>query len=235
MEWRLVLNNRAHTDVTDNELKGILHELLKYFKFRRLPLKNGRTIVYLFFRKEEETYCAVRAAKSMKNISLVRYRPTSPICLEPVFRLFPPQSMIDLVRYAFRNRVTWLINVIQEPEWILKRCRTWSFSSRNFSRFSCNVFQSNWWCSDFLQSMFSDFVLSRWHGCKNPLAFSVQERMDKLNHWWSRNDQFTISDNYGIQKLMDTFLSWTLSKHMGYRLALMHAVILLTVCWLNEI
>jgi hypothetical protein len=115
MECRLVLNNRSHVEITDTDLKGILHQQLKYFKFRRLPSKTGRTIVYLFFRKEEETYCALRAAKSMRHISLVRYRPATPVCLEPVFHPFPPQSTIDLVRYAFRDRLKRFTNVVREP------------------------------------------------------------------------------------------------------------------------
>lgn len=53
MECRLALNNRAHTDVTDNELREILHQQSKHFKFRRLPSKRGRTIVYLFFRERK--------------------------------------------------------------------------------------------------------------------------------------------------------------------------------------
>ena len=112
MECRLVLNNRTHVEITDTDLKGILHQQLKYFKFRRLPSKKGRAIVYLFFRREEETYCALRAAKSMRHISLVRYRPATPVYLEPVFHPFPPQSTIDLVRYAFRGRLTRFTNVV---------------------------------------------------------------------------------------------------------------------------
>mgnify|MGYP007096995860 FL=1 len=74
MEYRLVLNNRSEYDISNSVLNGQLHQDLKYYKFRRVPSKIGKPLFYLFFRKEEETYYALRAAKSMKNISLVRYR-----------------------------------------------------------------------------------------------------------------------------------------------------------------
>ena len=82
---------------------GIYHQRLKYFKFRRVTTKTGKSIFYLFFRKEEDTYAALRAAKSIKGISLVRYHPTNHISCELPFRPFPPDNIIKICRYAFRK------------------------------------------------------------------------------------------------------------------------------------
>ena len=105
MECRLVLNNRTNSEITNKDMDGRFHQLLKYYKYRRVPSKNGKAIFYLFFRKEEETYAAFRAAKSIKEISIVRYCPCKPIDTEPIFRPAPPQKIIDVCRYAFRNRL----------------------------------------------------------------------------------------------------------------------------------
>jgi hypothetical protein len=112
MECRLVLNNRTETDITNKDMCGIYHQHLKYYKFRRVPSKTGKAIFYLFFRKEEETYCALRAAKAIKEISLARYRPSNPIPSELPFRPFPPKQIIDLPRYAFRKHVDKFANVV---------------------------------------------------------------------------------------------------------------------------
>ena len=112
MECRLVLNNRANAEISNEDMNGRFHQLLKYFKYRRVPSKNGKAVFYLFFRKEEETYAALRAANSIKEISLVRYCPCKPIETEPVFRPFPPQKIIDICRYAFRNRLANFENVV---------------------------------------------------------------------------------------------------------------------------
>lgn len=112
MECRLVLNNRTDTEITDRDMDGRFHQQLKYYKYRRVPTKNGKAIFYLFFRKEEATYAALRAAKSFKEISLVRYYPSNPVDSESVFRPFPPQNIVDIARYAFRNRLDRFSNVV---------------------------------------------------------------------------------------------------------------------------
>ena len=112
MECRLVLNNRTDVEITNNDMSGIFHQQLKYYKYRRVPSKNGKAIFYLFFRKEEETYAALRAAKSIKEISLVRYYPSNPVDSESTFRPHPPQQIIDICRYAFRNRLHNFDNVV---------------------------------------------------------------------------------------------------------------------------
>ena len=112
MECRLVLNNRADSEITNEDMCGWFHQQLKYYKYRRVQSKNGKAIFYLFFRKEEETYAAIRTAKLIKGISLVRYRPYNPIDSEPVFRPFPPQQIIDITRYAFRNRLDKFDDVV---------------------------------------------------------------------------------------------------------------------------
>ena len=112
MECRLVLNNRSDNEISNNDMCGWFHQQLKYYKHRRVPSKSGKSIFYLFYRKEEETYAALRAAKSLKQISLTRYCPSKPIDFEPTFRPFPPQQIIDLSRYAFRNRLNSFDNVV---------------------------------------------------------------------------------------------------------------------------
>ncbi len=112
MEYRLVLNNRSNVEITNNDMSGRFHQQLKYYKYRRVPSKNGKAIFYLFFRKEEETYAALRAAQSVKEISLVRYYPSKPIHSETTFRPFPPKKIIDTCRYAFRNRLHNFDNVV---------------------------------------------------------------------------------------------------------------------------
>ncbi|CAF1396212.1 unnamed protein product [Rotaria magnacalcarata] len=111
MEFRLVLNNRTDDEITNNDMSGRFHQQLKYYKYRRVPSKNGKAIFYLFFRKDEETYAALRVAKSIKEISLVRYYPSNPINSESSFRPFPPQQIIDICRYTFRSRLVNFENV----------------------------------------------------------------------------------------------------------------------------
>lgn len=114
MEYRLVLNNRSEYDIPNSVLSGQLHQDLKYYKFRRVSSKIGKPIFYLFFRREEDTYHALRAAKSMKDISLVRYRHregTAPplersddlTASEMQYRPVPPQDIVDLIRHNYTN------------------------------------------------------------------------------------------------------------------------------------
>ena len=103
MEHRLVLNNRTTTDISNNDMCDIFHQHLKFFKFRRVPTKTGKAVFYLLFRKEEDTYAALRAAKMIKEISLVRYRPNDYIDQELPFRPFPPNRIINICRYAIRK------------------------------------------------------------------------------------------------------------------------------------
>lgn len=114
MERRLVLNNRTETEITDNEMSGWFHQQLKFYKFRRVPTKTGKSIFYLFFRTEEDTYAALRAAKSMKQISIVRYRPYKPIDIdvESSYRPSAPDTIINLCRYSFRKHVNKFLNVV---------------------------------------------------------------------------------------------------------------------------
>jgi len=114
MEHRLVLNNRTDTEITDQDMYGIFHQHLKYFKFRRVPTKTGKAIFYLFFHKEEDTYTALLAAKAIKEISLVRYRPTNPIDDELPFRPFPPKRIINICRYAFRRYLNRFDTVVRK-------------------------------------------------------------------------------------------------------------------------
>lgn len=112
MEYRLVLNNRSTSDIPNSILYGQLQQDLKYYKFRRVPTKTGKAVFYLFFRKEEETYHALRAASSLPNISLVRYRHQNTISppvrrpddietCERQYRPVPPKSIVDIIRYNY--------------------------------------------------------------------------------------------------------------------------------------
>lgn len=112
MEYRLVLNNRTNKEITNKDMSGWFHQQLKYYKFRRIRSKNGKSLFYLFFHCEEETYAALRAAKSLKGISLVRYCPSNIIESELPFRLFPPQHIIDLCRYAFGCHLHKFLNTV---------------------------------------------------------------------------------------------------------------------------
>lgn len=112
MEHRLVLNNRTNTEITNDDMCGMLYQQLKFQKFRRVPMKNGKTIFYLFFRKEEDTYASLQAAKSIKTISLVRYCPAKPFVSELPFQPFPPQRIIDFCQYAFIQHLDKFNNVV---------------------------------------------------------------------------------------------------------------------------
>ena len=114
MEHRLVLNNRTNADITNDDMCGIFHQRLKYFKFRRVPTKTGKDVFYLFFRQEEDTYVALRAAKAIKGISLVRYYPKNRISYELPFRPFPPNNIINICRYAFRKYLDRFDNVVRK-------------------------------------------------------------------------------------------------------------------------
>jgi hypothetical protein len=118
MEYRLVLNNRTDTDITNNEMCGIFHQRLKYSRFRRVPTKSGKEVFYLFFRKEEDTYAALRAAKAIKGVSLVRYCPTNSIDYELPFRPFPPNYIINICRYAFRKYLDRFDTVVRKHAFI---------------------------------------------------------------------------------------------------------------------
>ena len=112
MQCRLVLNNRTDADITNKDMCGFLHQKLKYFKFRRVPTKTGKAVFYLFFRKEEDTYAALRAGKKIKEISLVRYLPLNPVQYETPFRPFPPDKIINTCRYAFRKYLDNFADVV---------------------------------------------------------------------------------------------------------------------------
>ena len=112
MECRLVLNNRTDSDISNKDMCGILHQNLKYYKFRRVPTKTGKSIFYLFFRREEDTYVALRAAKMMKEIALVRYRPSHSREYEAPFRPFPSNNVINTCRYAFTKYLHKFADVV---------------------------------------------------------------------------------------------------------------------------
>ena len=116
MECRLVLNNRSESDIPNSILCGQLQQRLKYYKFRRVHTKIGKCIYYLFFRREEETYYALRAGKSIKDISLVRYRhrnmipaplgrPDEILPTEAQYQPVPSRRTVDVIRYNFSRYI----------------------------------------------------------------------------------------------------------------------------------
>ena len=112
MEHRLVLNNRMDAEISNDDMKGIFHQCLKYYKFRRITTKTGKSIFYLFFRKEEDTYAALRASKAIKGISLVRYHTTNHVECELPFRPFPSDNIINICRHAFGKYLDRFDNVV---------------------------------------------------------------------------------------------------------------------------
>lgn len=104
MEFRLVLNCLTDINITNQDMCGYLHQHLRFYKFRRIPTKSTKSMFYLFFQSEQESYYALRAARSIKTISLVRYRPSKPISFEPSFKPFAPQRIINIPRFAFANK-----------------------------------------------------------------------------------------------------------------------------------
>ena len=101
MEYRLVLNNHTATELSSDYMCGVLHQKLKYIKYREVKIKNGKTVFYLFFRKEEDTYVALRAVKSIEGISLARCCPNHHEECETLFRPFSLQIIMEQCRYAF--------------------------------------------------------------------------------------------------------------------------------------
>lgn len=122
MECRLVLNCRTDIELTSDDMSGILHQRLKYKKYREVKTKYGKTIFYLFFQKEEDTYAALRAAKSMKGISLARYCPYYHEESERLFRPFPPQSIIDQCRFAFGKYLDKFASPVRRSYKIIPSC-----------------------------------------------------------------------------------------------------------------
>lgn len=134
MECRLVLNNLSGDDIANSDLSGLLQQQLKYYKFRRVPTKTGTSIFYLFFRKEADTYYALRTARSMTNISLVRYRHhnpvAAPICRpddvspsESYYQPVPTQRTVDTIRYSvrkyydqFQNKVAFIDSLLTHDQ-----------------------------------------------------------------------------------------------------------------------
>ncbi|UJR18805.1 hypothetical protein I4U23_005711 [Adineta vaga] len=97
-------------------LCGQLQQQLKYYKFRRVHTKAGKDIFYLFFKGEQETYDALRAGKSIKNISLVRYRhrtmvpapisrPDELLPTEQQYQPVPSRRTVDAIKNNFSRYI----------------------------------------------------------------------------------------------------------------------------------
>jgi hypothetical protein len=74
-------------DLSNRDMSGKLRQDLGYIRFRRVVSKQGKSVFYLFFQREVDTYKALDKAKKMKNISLVRYRHRNPA--------LPPPAHVD--------------------------------------------------------------------------------------------------------------------------------------------
>lgn len=119
MECTLVLNNHTATELSSHDMCGILHQQLKYKEYRKVKIKYGKPVFYLSFQKEEDTYAALRAAKSIEGISLVRYCPNHHEECETLFRPFSPQIIIDQCRYAFGKYLNKFANLVRRSYTII--------------------------------------------------------------------------------------------------------------------
>ena len=116
MECRVALNNRSESDIPNSALLGRLQQQLKYYKFRRVQTKTGKSMFYLFFKREQDTYFALRAGKNIKDISLVRYRHHSVIPAplhrpdeisptESYYQPVPSRRIVDAITYNFSRYI----------------------------------------------------------------------------------------------------------------------------------
>jgi len=112
MERRLVLYQLLDTNLTNEDMAGKMMQDLGYTRFRRVPSKGGKSIFYLFYQREMDTYKALRAAKKNKKISLARYRHRNAALPPPAhidefpdeelpFHPFHPKQISDETRKAF--------------------------------------------------------------------------------------------------------------------------------------
>jgi hypothetical protein len=112
MECRLVMYQLGHTDLSNSDMLGKLKQDLGYIRFRRVPSKKGKSVFYLFFQSEKDTYKALNTAKKMKNISVVRYKHRNPELPPPdhldefpqeelPFFPFHPKKFSNITRCAF--------------------------------------------------------------------------------------------------------------------------------------
>ncbi len=63
MERRLVLYQLLDMDLTNKDMGEKMKQDLGYIRFRRVPLKTRKSIFYLFFQREIDTYKTLLAAK----------------------------------------------------------------------------------------------------------------------------------------------------------------------------
>lgn len=183
-------------------MNGRFHQSLKYYKFRRVPAKKGKVVFYLFFHKEEDTYAALRAAKPMKEISLVRYRPKNPVDYESTFRPFPPKQIINICRYAFRKYLDRFHTVVSEQIYTNFICSIFYVGSLQIVSPSCLRTNNG---TRYKNSCWSVFPSFHRHLSTLLAVTIVHERIDKLCSWWWMNKQFPVKDNDSVQKLLDVF------------------------------
>lgn len=116
MENRLVMYQLFDVNLTNSEMLGKIQQDLGYIRFRRVPSKNGKSVFYLFFQREADTYKALIKAKDMKNISLARYRHRNVTAPPPEhadqfpmdelpFHPFHPNKISNHTRYAFTKHL----------------------------------------------------------------------------------------------------------------------------------
>ena len=87
MENRLVMYQLNDTNLLNSDMSGKIRQELGFDYFRRVSTKKGKSIFYLFYARETETYDALIAAKKNKSISLSRYQPRN--------RNLPPPAHSD--------------------------------------------------------------------------------------------------------------------------------------------
>ncbi|CAF1071049.1 unnamed protein product [Adineta ricciae] len=87
MERPLVMYQLGDTNLTNADMSRKFRQDLGFEYFRRVSTKKGKSIFYLFYTSEMNTYDALVAAKRIKYISVVRYQPRN--------RVLPPPAHLD--------------------------------------------------------------------------------------------------------------------------------------------
>ncbi|CAF0815732.1 unnamed protein product [Adineta steineri] len=156
MEHRLVLNNLSELDIPNNVLSGQLQQKLK----------------------EQDTYFALREAKLIKDISLVRYHHRNLVPL--------PLTHLDDIRPTEME--------YHHPP---------SSNILNLIKYNCSTYIDRFGNKE-LFKLFVKRVVQQITAQRMP-ASDVYDRICKLKHWWWLNERYFIANVQNIQKLLDVF------------------------------
>jgi hypothetical protein len=148
MERRLVMYQLLDTNLTNEDMLRKLRQDLGYDRFRRVKSKNGNSIFYLFYQRELETYKALRAAKKMKTISLVRYKNRNGVlpppahldefpCEELPFHPGHSQKVSNYLRYSFTKYFEKFSSRVRHRDFFYIHSKFFSYS--NYLNYSFTV------------------------------------------------------------------------------------------------